>query len=64
VEDGCAVQAAIRDGSLDPERGDSYQKLRAEVAFHERKTDILAAQETKRRWKNIHKAMRGFYRGG
>jgi len=64
VEDGCAVQAAIRDGSLDPERGESYQKLRAEVAFHERKTDILAAQETKRRWKNVHKAMRGFYRGG
>ncbi len=64
VENGCAVQAAIRDGTLDPERGESYQKLRAEVAFHERKTDILAAQEVKRRWKNIHKAMRGFNRGG
>ncbi len=64
VEEGCAVQEAIRNGSLDAERGESYQKLRAEVAFHERKTDVLAAQEVKRRWKNVHKAMRGFYRGG
>jgi hypothetical protein len=28
------------------------------VAFHERKTDILAAQQVERRWKNVRKAMR------
>lgn len=63
VEDGCAVQAAILSGTLDPERFESYKKLRAEIAWHERKTDVLAAQAVKRRWKNVHKAMRGFYRG-
>ena len=58
VEKGCAVQAAIRDGTLDAERWQSYLKLRAEIAFHERKTDVNAAQEQKQRWKKIHKAMR------
>jgi ribosome biogenesis GTPase / thiamine phosphate phosphatase len=58
VEEGCAVQAAILDGGLDGERWQSYQKLRAEVAWHERKTDVPAALAEKRRWKKIHKQMR------
>ena len=58
VEDGCAVQAAILDGGLDGERWQSYQKLRAEVAWHERKTDVSAALAERRRWKKIHKQMR------
>src|SRR6185295_512492 len=33
VENGCAVQAALGDGRLDPERWQSYLKLRAEIAF-------------------------------
>jgi ribosome biogenesis GTPase / thiamine phosphate phosphatase len=63
VEDDCAVQAALRDGTLDSERWESYQKLRAEIAWHERKTDVLAAQAVKQRWKAIHKAMRHFKKG-
>ena len=43
VEEGCAVQSAILEGALDGERWQSYQKLRAEVAWHERKTDVSAA---------------------
>jgi ribosome biogenesis GTPase len=58
VEQGCIVQAALLDGRLDPERWRSYQKLRAEIAWHERKTDVHAAQAQKQRWKKIHKAMR------
>jgi ribosome biogenesis GTPase len=58
VEEGCAVQAAILDGGLDGERWQSYLKLRAEVAWHERKTDVSAALAEKRRWKKIHKQMR------
>jgi len=58
VEHGCAVQAAIQEGTLAQERWQSYQKLRAEIAFHERKTDVNAAQAQKLRWKKIHKAMR------
>jgi ribosome biogenesis GTPase len=58
VEEGCAVQSAIVEGALDGERWQSYQKLRAEVAWHERKTDVSAALAQKRRWKKIHKEMR------
>jgi ribosome biogenesis GTPase len=58
TEEGCAVQSAILEGVLDGERWQSYQKLRAEVAWHERKTDVSAALEQKRRWKKIHKEMR------
>ena len=58
VEVGCAVQAAILGGGLDPERWRSYQKLHAEIAFQERKTDVTAALALKQRWKKIHKAMR------
>ena len=58
TEEGCAVQSAILEGVLDGERWQSYQKLRAEVAWHERKTDVSAALAQKRRWKKIHKEMR------
>ena len=58
VEQGCAVQAALAKGALDLERWQSYEKLKAEIAWHERKTDVSAAQAEKKRWKSIHKAMR------
>lgn len=58
VEDGCAVQDALLAGALDAGRWQSYQKLRAEIAWQERKTDVRAALAEKQRWKNIHKAMR------
>jgi ribosome biogenesis GTPase len=57
AEAGCAVQAAIVAGELDPERWRSYLKLHAEIAFQERKTDLSAALEQKRLWKRLHKAM-------
>ena len=58
AEEGCAVQSAILEGDLDEARWRSYLKLRAEVAWHERKTDVSAALAEKRRWKKIHKEMR------
>jgi ribosome biogenesis GTPase len=58
VEEGCAVQAAIEAGDLDAPRWESYRKLRAEIAWHARQTDVQAAQVTKKKWKAIHKAMR------
>jgi ribosome biogenesis GTPase / thiamine phosphate phosphatase len=58
VEGGCAVQAAIEAGELDASRWESYRKLRAEVAWHVRQTDVQAAQAQKKKWKAIHKAMR------
>jgi len=61
-EKGCAVQAALLAGDLDDARWQSYQKLRAEIAWHERQTDVQAAQAVKRKWKAIHKEMRERYK--
>ena len=58
VELGCAVRAALESGALDASRWESYRKLRAEVAWRARQTDVQAAQATKKKWKAIHKAMR------
>jgi ribosome biogenesis GTPase / thiamine phosphate phosphatase len=58
VEVGCAVQAAILGGEIEAGRWQSYLKLRAELAWHERKSDVSAALAQKQRWKKIHKEMR------
>jgi ribosome biogenesis GTPase len=58
VEEGCAVRAAIEAGELDASRWESYRKLRGEIAWHVRQTDVQAAQAQKKKWKAIHKAMR------
>ncbi len=58
-EPGCAIQAALADGQLDPERFASFRKLQKELAYMERKADAAAARAEKDRWKKIHKEMRG-----
>ncbi len=55
-EPGCAVRAALEDGSLDPDRWRSFRKLARELAFHERKEDHLAREAERRRWAAISKA--------
>ena len=57
-EDGCAVQNALEEGSLDPDRLAGYRKLQGEAAWHETLVDPLAALARKRKWKAIHKAAR------
>lgn len=57
-EPGCAVQAAVADGSLDGERWRSFQKLQRETAHTVRKEDPLAAAAERKRWAAIHKAGR------
>ena len=57
-EPGCAVQAALADGSLDAERWRSFQKLQRELAHTVRKEDPLAALAERKRWAAIHKAGR------
>ena len=42
-EPGCAVRAALEDGTLPAERWDSYLKLQGELAHLERKLDKRAA---------------------
>jgi ribosome biogenesis GTPase len=57
-EPGCAVQAALADGSLDADRWRSFQKLQRELAHAVRKEDPLAAAAERKRWAAIHKAGR------
>ena len=47
-EPGCAVQAALEDGTLPAERWDSYLKLQGELEHLERKLDKRAAAEARR----------------
>jgi len=57
-EPGCAVKLAIADGTMDAQRLFSFRKLKREMDFNDRKKDVAAQLEMKRRWKQIHKAMR------
>jgi ribosome biogenesis GTPase len=49
-EPGCAVQAALSDGSLARARWNSYGKLQRELAFEERKSDPRARAEARKVW--------------
>lgn len=61
-EPGCAVRVAVEAGELTPDRLASMHKLQKQLASSERRHDQPAALEEKRRWKNIHKAAKRFYR--
>ncbi len=56
-EPGCAIAAALADGSLTPERHESWLKLIRETASHRRRVDALARAEEKRKWKAIGKSV-------
>lgn len=58
-EPGCAIQSALAEGQLEPERFASFRKLQKELAYMERKTDAAAARAERDRWKKINKEMRG-----
>jgi ribosome biogenesis GTPase len=58
AEPGCAVQEALRDGRLDPDRWASYRKLQRELAALERKLDARAKSEERKKWRRFSKAQR------
>ena len=57
-EPGCAVRAAIESGALPSERLAAFEKLGREAAAAERRVDVLARIEERRRWKMIHKSVK------
>jgi ribosome biogenesis GTPase len=57
-EPGCAVLAAVSTGDLSQARLESYEKLRKELAYLERRQNAVANANTKARWKQIHKEAR------
>jgi ribosome biogenesis GTPase / thiamine phosphate phosphatase len=57
-EPGCAVRAALADGTLAEERFESHRKLEREAAHVARKTDHLAAEAERRKWRTIHASVK------
>jgi ribosome biogenesis GTPase len=58
TEPGCAVKAALADGSLPLERWESYVKLQRELAHLERKLDPRLQAEERKKWAAISKSHR------
>jgi ribosome biogenesis GTPase len=56
-EPGCAVRAALADGSLSEERLASHRKLERELARAAREGDPRARAEHRRTWRIIHKSV-------
>ncbi len=57
-EPGCAVQAALEAGDLDPDRWRSFQKLTRELAHLDRREDPVAREAHRRKWINVSRANR------
>jgi ribosome biogenesis GTPase len=55
TEPGCAIRAALADGSLDPERWESFLKLEREQAYFDRRDDPAALAAERRKWKAMGK---------
>ncbi|GAB3147042.1 ribosome small subunit-dependent GTPase A [Microbispora hainanensis] len=61
-EPGCAVLAAVESGELPERRLESWNRLQREAAWMARRTDARLRAEQTRKWKTIHKQMRGMSR--
>ena len=57
-EPGCAIKAALADGSLDRGRFDSYRKLQRELRAIAKKSDARLRIEDRKKWKQIAMAAR------
>jgi ribosome biogenesis GTPase len=57
-EPGCAVRAALEDGTLEPRRWESYRKLQRELRHLAAKQDVLLRNADRDKWKAIHKEAR------
>ncbi|SDD14779.1 ribosome biogenesis GTPase [Paenibacillus sp. UNCCL117] len=62
-EPGCAVRAALEDGTLSSARYQNYVKLQKELAYEARKADSSLARAEKERLKSIHSSMRNQSKG-
>jgi ribosome biogenesis GTPase / thiamine phosphate phosphatase len=58
TEPGCAIKAALAEGSLSRERWESYNKLQRELARLERKREPRLRSEQRKRWAAMTKAHR------
>lgn len=63
AEPGCAVQAALADGLLDPYRYGHYLRLRREVAFEAARSDERLWRERESKWRSISKQQKQLKKG-
>lgn len=61
-EPDCAVLRALESGEIPKERYESYLKLNRELAFLEQKQDKRKYLENKRKQKELHRAIKRFYK--
>jgi ribosome biogenesis GTPase len=64
TEPGCAILAALADGSLDPERWASYQKLERELKRLSGRRSRREHAELKRRWRTRAREVKAARRRG
>ena len=57
-EPGCAIRAALADGSLPAERWESYRKLQRELRSLEIRRSKRLQSEERRRWRRVNKNTR------
>jgi len=57
-EPGCRVKGAVEAGDLAEDRLEAYLRLRREIAFETRKTDVRAALAEKQRNRKLSRAIR------
>lgn len=60
-EPGCAVQAAVADGTLAPERAASFAKLQREQVHLDRERDVLGRTRAKQADKRQQRALKRHY---
>lgn len=58
----CAVIQALENGKITQQQYDNYLKLRKELKYLETKQDKFAELEEKKKWKNIGKEIKRFYK--
>jgi ribosome biogenesis GTPase len=58
AEPGCAVLAAIEDGTVPARRLESWRKLGRELAWMARRSDSRLAAEERARWRALHMEVR------
>lgn len=63
AEPGCAVQAALLEGHLDPTRYQAFLRLRREVAFEAARSDERLWRERESRWKDISRQAKRLRKG-
>ncbi len=54
-EPGCAVQEAVKSGTLSSPRLENYHRLMRELAFEQEKAEIGLVRSERKRWKGITK---------